>query len=406
MRIGFFTSIEGWGGSEQYLQSLMTGVRAVGHETVLFGIDRSRLMREMSTGGVPCVAWSEVGQREPGAVALVTGKPDGHEENASPLVHRLARRGWDVCVPSGVKLLMGSFREVRQLAGIFRRHPVDVMHVNLHGYELAGEACRSLGVPTVGMFCVTPEPESSWAREWLMKWTSRRYTCVAGKSHACMDAWRERCHIPDSRCRAIWNGVDLSRFACIERVPRASGAPLRLLFVGRLHPMKGLDVLLDAIGRMPTGTVQLSIAGEGGEKSRLMELAQGLSVTESVRFLGHVDEVERLFADADCLVLPSVRLESFGQVLIEAMAAGLPLLTSDFGPFLEINVHGETGLVTPLGDAEALAAALQKLAHDPAMTHRMSQAASERARLHFSRERMIDETLQLYREAVGIHGKL
>jgi glycosyltransferase involved in cell wall biosynthesis len=164
--------------------------------------------------------------------------------------------------------------------------------------------------------------------------------------------------------------------------------------------MKGFDLLIKAIAELGDGTVRLSIAGEGGERRRLENLARTCGVEDRVTLLGHVEDIRRVYARADCLAVASVNRESFGQVLIEAMACGLPVVTSDFGPLPEINVDGRTGLVVPAGDVPALAAAIRRLANDPALCRKMGDAGRERVQRHFTRERMLAESLRLYALAV------
>ena len=155
MRIGFFTSIGGWGGSENYLKSLVLGVRETGHEVVLFGVAGSRLFRELSAADVPCVAWQDGWHG--GEDAAEQEESDGASVWPSSVTtssySSLLRRAWRAWVPGGVKLLAGTWREARFLRRVFERDRVDVMHVNVHGYETAGMACRWAAIPCVGVAC-------------------------------------------------------------------------------------------------------------------------------------------------------------------------------------------------------------------------------------------------------------
>ena len=150
-------------------------------------------------------------------------------------------------------------------------------------------------------------------------------------------------------------------------------APLGLA-LGRLHPNKGFDVLLAALARAPR--LHLWLAGEGDLRLTLERQAAALGIAERVRFLGWRDDIPALLAAADFLVCPS-RHEPLGNVVIEAWAAGLPVIaTASEGPRALI-VDGKSGLLVPVDDADALASAMRRLADDPEL--RMGLAAAGRA---------------------------
>jgi rhamnosyl/mannosyltransferase len=174
------------------------------------------------------------------------------------------------------------------------------------------------------------------------------------------------------------------------------------LFVGRLVPYKGVDVLLRALPHVP-GTVVL--VGEGPLRGALGHLAAELSVGDRVRFVGalpHDDLVAHLHA-ADVMVLPSVtRNEAFGLVQIESHACGVPVVSTDLPsgvPFA--NLHGVTGLVVRPGDPVELAAALSLLLEDPGLRERLGRQARERFLREFTIDTMIDRILSLYSQTLS-----
>jgi glycosyltransferase involved in cell wall biosynthesis len=145
----------------------------------------------------------------------------------------------------------------------------------------------------------------------------------------------------------------------------------RIVFVGRLGWHKGVDLLIRALAELHREGIpaRLVIVGAGPEEERLRALARDLGVGEALQWLGWVphDEVPRVLADADLLVLPSRRVpgwqEQFGHVLIEAMAAGLPVVGSSCGAIPD--VIGRRDYIFPEGDAQALAQVLCRLLTDP-----------------------------------------
>lgn len=179
-----------------------------------------------------------------------------------------------------------------------------------------------------------------------------------------------------------------------------SSAPL-LLFVGRLRYYKGLHVLLDAMPRIPA---RLLIGGTGPERGRLEARAARLGLAEQVRFLGDVpdDELPALLQAATVYVLPAhLRAEALGVALIEALASGLPCVSTELGTGTSyVNKHGETGLVVPPGDPAALAQAINTLLADPELCRRFGAAGQRRVANLFTRERMVAEVEQVYQETV------
>jgi len=203
----------------------------------------------------------------------------------------------------------------------------------------------------------------------------RRCQHLIGNTRAIVDyavsqGWpRERAHylpnfVPDPRATPDAGGPALQR----------PHAPLALA-LGRLHPNKGFDLLLDALAT--TDDIHLWIAGEGPLRDDLARQADRLCLNGRVRFLGWREDVPALMRTADFLVCPS-RHEPLGNVVIEAWAAGLPVIaTASDGPATLIH-DGSSGLLVPLpeepgGGAEALAAAMQQFAADAALRARLAE---------------------------------
>ncbi len=182
------------------------------------------------------------------------------------------------------------------------------------------------------------------------------------------------------------------------------GNGLRLLAVGRLSYFKGFDVLLRALARVPDAS--LVLVGDGERANALRKLAAELGVDARVRFAGRLDMdaagqalLDKAYANADIFCLPSTeRAESFGIVLLEAMRAGLPVVASDIrGSGVGFVVRdGETGLLVPPGDADALAAALRRLAGDAALRRKMGDAGRARLQREFTLDRVVPRVTDVY----------
>ena len=173
-----------------------------------------------------------------------------------------------------------------------------------------------------------------------------------------------------------------------------------ILFVGRLRYYKGVDVLLRALVHVPEAI--LWIVGRGPLEKVWKDLAHTLKVASRVRFLGDVSEemLPLYYASADLFVLPATqRAEAFGLVLLEAMAAGLPVISTELGTGTSfINVHGKTGLVVPPKDISALAEAIRTMLASPALRSQMGQAARERVLSEFTATRMAHRVATVYQQ--------
>ncbi|MGI8574801.1 MAG: glycosyltransferase family 4 protein [Egibacteraceae bacterium] len=171
--------------------------------------------------------------------------------------------------------------------------------------------------------------------------------------------------IPPGAFRVIPNGVEVDRFRSAEPIPELLDPerPL-MLFVGRLEPRKGLDVLVRAFLRLRAGSARprLCVVGDGPERERCQQMIPS-SIRPDVLFVGAVDEREkaRYHASADVYVAPNVGGEGFGIVLLEAMAAGLPVVATEIPAFRTVLRDGRQGRLVPPNDAVALAEALTTL---------------------------------------------
>lgn len=212
------------------------------------------------------------------------------------------------------------------------------------------------------------------------------------------------------RVHVIPFGIDpLPLRATPEVLAAAAGlrrrwSPPLVLFVGRLVPYKGVEVLLRALPAVKGATAV--IVGEGPLHGALLDTARRMGVLERVVFAGALDQpsLAAAYHAADVFVLPSVTPnEAFGLVQLEAHACGLPVISTDLPtgvPFA--NQHGVSGLVVPPGDVQALAGALNRLLDDDVLRRRLGAQARERFQRDFSLERMTDRILELYaRVAVG-----
>jgi len=206
----------------------------------------------------------------------------------------------------------------------------------------------------------------------------------------------------ERKVRMIHNGVALDRPAMANASLRAALSPTPdrplMLTVARLHPQKGLGYLLSAAACVP-GAVFL-VAGDGPQRGALEAESRRLGLAERVIFLGHREDVPALLACCDLFVLPSL-FEGLPVSVLEAMAAGKPVIATAVGGTDEVVVHGETGLLVQPGDAGALAEAIQLLLADSGLADRLGTAGRARVEREFSAEAMVDRVTLLCGEVRG-----
>jgi rhamnosyl/mannosyltransferase len=216
-------------------------------------------------------------------------------------------------------------------------------------------------------------------------------------SSAVLDGYRDK-------TRVITFGLDKTSYPEPDRARldhwRARVGPKFFLFVGVLRYYKGLHILLDAVAGTDYPVV---IVGAGPIEAELKARAERLGLTR-VQFVGAVDDLVKAALLKLCyaVAFPShLRSEAFGISLLEGAMYGKPMISSEIGTGTTyINVHGETGLVVPPSDHEALRAAMRRLWDDPRMAHEMGQRAEARYWRLFTSTQMADNYARLYEELV------
>lgn len=207
-----------------------------------------------------------------------------------------------------------------------------------------------------------------------------------------------------ARLHLIPYGIPLARFREAARpvkIPAAAAQPT-LLFVGRLRYYKGLDYLIRALPQIPA---RLLVVGIGPMEAEWRKLAADTGVAERIVWLGEVPDADlpALYHAADLFVLPASHTsEAFGLVQVEAMAAGLPVVSTELGTGTSyVNQDGVTGRVVPPRDPAALAAAINALLADPAERARLAAAAQARVAAEFDLPVMVQRVLALYEGALS-----
>ena len=201
--------------------------------------------------------------------------------------------------------------------------------------------------------------------------------------------------------RRIYNGVNLQRFRPAIQSSGNNNGEVTIGLASRLAPGKGVEILLSACASLGfESSWRLHIAGEGPEGAKLRGYAdRDPRLRERVKFVGTVADMPKFWGTCDIAVVASSQwIESFSMAAVEAMACGLPVIASASGALPEI-CGDQCGTLVPAGDAPALTAALRSYIGDPARRRAHGAAGRARAEQHFDIEHMVDQYLELLRDA-------
>lgn len=301
----------------------------------------------------------------------------------------------------------GYLREIRAVRDLCDRWEADVVHT--HGYRpdvVAGLAARGRGPATVST--VHGFIGGGWKNrfyEWLQRRALRSFDAVVAVSAPLEHELRES-GVPADRLRLVRNAAVVpGREGLLARdeARDALGLPEEGFvtgFVGRMSAEKGPDVLLDAVEADPDAFGTVVVVGDGPDRGKLERRSEARGLSGRVRFIGEVPEASRLFRAFDLFVLSS-RTEGTPVVLLEAMAARVPVVAARVGGVPDVVGPGEAWLVPP-EDPGALARAVQKARRDPDEAVRRAEAAAARLEGDFAVGPWLDRYEAIYREAAGI----
>ena len=292
--------------------------------------------------------------------------------------------------------------------GIAARQP-DILHTWLFAANAYGRLAISPQSRT--KVIVSERCVDSWKSGWQL-WLDRRLiprtSLMIGNSQAVVDFYAEL-GVPRERLRLIRNGIDLpgpaqrSRETILREWNVPSDAQV-VTFIGRLAPQKRVDDLLWAMAMLRhinERNVHFIIVGDGPSRTELERLSHKYGCADIVRFTGHRSDTRDFLAASDAFWLAS-GFEGQSNSLMEAMAAGVPVVVSDIPANRELVSHDQTGLLVPMGDRAAFTQTMQQLLADKELQQRLGQAAIEHLRSTFSIERMVQEHAELYRQTLPI----
>ena len=317
--------------------------------------------------------------------------------NRSHLADELAAAAIPVaCIPKTRRI---EPRFVRELVRYVQAGGFHVMHCFSFTAELWGAVAHAClpGVHRPALITSVRNKYDWYSRtQWMLKrWAAGRSSRVIANSRAGGDYACERMGLDREAMHVVYNGVARSP----ESPPPAADGVLTLQFVGRLVEQKNVPLLLRALrlARDQGVEARLRIAGDGPLRPACEELVRSLQLAGSVEMLGERRDATRLIDASHAVVLPSLR-EGLSNVVLEAMMAGRPVIGSAVGGNVELIEPDVTGLLFPSGDERALAAAIVRLAGDPALRARMGAEARKRALERYSLQAMVERMQRHYSE--------
>ena len=296
-------------------------------------------------------------------------------------------------------------RVIYRLAGFIKQTRPDLVHSLLFHANVGTRVVADwVGFPTDRILCEiqTVEVERRWHLT-VDRWTHRSCRFTIGNSPSVIDHLEAHAGIPRDRLKLVRGGIDPAHFTETEPIERSrldlpDDAKI-VLWVGRLDPVKGLGRLIDAFERVDRdANAHLVLVGDGPLRQALAQQIAASKRSERVHLLGSRDDVPRLLKSADAFVLPS-KTEGLPNALLEAMAAGCAIVTTDVPGCRDLIEHDATGLVVRFGDVAALAVALMRLLRDRQLADRLARGAVESVSTKWHFDHTLDAYESLYAEA-------
>lgn len=356
----------GHGGAEAQISLQAAQVAALGHKVLVAAPGTGWLMEELARGGVAA--------------------------------HSLSAR-------SGKVALLHWTGEIVRLA---QANSVDIIQSYLFQMNLCGALASKLtGIPAVASVRGRAYDFDRRRRLLAYRVLARAGVTFTTPSDDLRQALIGAARISPDRVVAIPNGVDLHRLEQSFARPDAANLPdgFRIATVGRLDPVKGLEYFLNAAALVAPQArdARFVITGDGPMRSALEQQARALGLTERVSFTGYREDVAAMLPCFDLFVHPSLS-EGLANALLEAMAAGLPVVATDIGANAEAVQHRSSALLVPPADAHALADAIMELYRNRALAADLGRAARARVIQHFGLTRAVAAYLTLYR-ALAARGR-
>jgi len=352
-----------------------------------------QILPELNVGGV------ETGTVDLAKYLVAQGHKSVVVSNGGSLVAQLQSDGSKhYILPVHKKNLFTMYRCIGKLVDIIQKEKIDVVHARSRVPAWIGFfACRK----TEAHFLTTCHGYySSHFFSKVMGWG----TMIIAISEVIGRHMVQDFATPAENIRVIPRSVDVEKFN-LPRAPKADKKTFNVVMIGRITPLKGHPYFLKAMARVlhQLPSVKVQIIGDAPVKKQLYKdelilLAKRLGISDKVEFMGNRRDIPELLSKADCLVLSTITHEAFGRVIIEAQAAGVPVVATRVGGVVEVIEHEKTGLLVLPKDIEAMSDAVLRILKDPDLSAGFVIEAKKKIQEHYTLSHMAEATIAVYKE--------
>ena len=333
---------------------------------------------------------------------------DRYEHHIVSIMNRMQMRQQFLKVGIGVHTLGLSHKTdlavALRLRSLLKQLQPDILHTYLiHGNVLGRIVGRLVGVPVIIGSELTIGQAGRIGRL-VTKLTNPLTDAVEVNSETGGKAIAADLGVQPEKVEVVLPGLDLEAFGGSAKHRAAIRAELGLedtqhlvLYIGRLRPVKGVDYGLKAFAKALAThpDMHMALAGEGEQRQHLENLTAELGITESVTFLGVRNDLANVLSAADSVLMPSLT-EGFPRVAIEAMAASKPVAATRVGGTPEAIIDGQTGILVPPKDIDAMASAITRLVTDTDLQTRLGSSARQRTEQHYSASSYVARLDEMY----------
>lgn len=290
-----------------------------------------------------------------------------------------------------------------------KKNSIDI--INTHSSTdswLTAIACRTLtnAPPIIRTRHLSTTVHNNLPTWWLYR-HANNHLVVTGE--ALKEQLINNNNLPASRITSVPTGIDTERFRPRDKTScrRLLGLPHDTVIIGilaTLRDWKGHTVLFDAFQKLHNKhpSLMLLVVGDGPYRDRLDNHLDRLQISDYVLFVGHQENPEQWLGAMDIFTLPSWGDEGVSQALMQAMATGLPVITTPIGGLTEAVIDEVTGLTVPPRDSISLESALERLLNDTSLTERLGAAAIKHIHSHFGRDIMLSKMEAIFRQFSGV----
>ena len=304
-----------------------------------------------------------------------------------PLTGKLKREGIETVFP-------GSLFQTSSIRKLIKDQDIDLVHVNTTESSKGAIAGKLSNVPVI--WHLREEIKNNTKKIRTMEKLANKIIALSKNMKSTLMKM-----VPENKIEIIPNGIDTKDFNFTER-DRATGDELVVGTIGSIEPRKGTQCLIEAAAKVQKGfpavkflIVGSPLPGREGYKKKMESLANKLGVQGKIVFTGQSNNIPSILGNMDIFVLPSL-WEGMSRVILEAMASGKPVVSTNVGGTPEVVIDKETGLLVPPEDPEKLAEAIVSLIKDPSMRKRMGENGRRRIENFFTIKRHVDAVENLY----------